>query len=343
MSVFGSATLVLEGPHGAVQIEITPGKATLGRTPDNDVTLADPATSSHHCEFVADDTGLYVRDLKSSNGTFVNGERVSDTKPLSNGDLVRIGQSQGRVLIRSSDGKVIHAKGGKGPLIIVAAVLAVVVVGGIAVKINVDKKNAERALFNKYETEAQGLLTHESLCHSVSKTRVDLLKALDAKVMHPVTAQKGPLSSTDKEQDEGILRLSKERADKVKEDIDQLRLALAQRDTAVDGLRHYESTFLDSELANAVKALEGVFAQQHNIAQDYLKGWQDYSNDIAELNTELEAFLKADEKDVKAASDKVDAYVAKAHPDPAKLRETCDSAYTQTMQKGVHELSSLRP
>jgi hypothetical protein len=342
MSVFGSATLVLEGPHGGVQIEITPGKATLGRTSDNDVVLTDPAASSHHCELIADEVGLSLRDLGSSNGTFVNGKRVAETVKLSNGDLVRIGQSQGRVQIRSTDGKLMHAKGGKGPLIVVAAVVLIVALGGIALKITVDKKNAERALFGKYDSQAQALLTKESLCRAVSKPRIDLLKAIDGKVAHPVTATKGALSADDKAQDQKILDLSKERADKVKEDIDHFRTALAQRDTAVDGLRHYATMFADPDLASAVKALDLIFAQQHEIAQEYLKGWQDYAADVAELNTELDALLKADEKAQKGASEKLDAFAVKTHPDPEKLRDACETAYAQTIQTGVQKLAGLQ-
>src|SRR5690606_13951671 len=103
-SVFGSATLELQGPGGKVRFEIVGDRATVGRTRDNDVVLQDPAVSSHHCEFTAERGSLVLRDLDSSNGTYVNGRRVQSS-PLFDGDALKIGQYQGRIAVRRLDGK----------------------------------------------------------------------------------------------------------------------------------------------------------------------------------------------------------------------------------------------
>jgi len=67
--------------------------ATIGRLPDNTIILDSPAVSGHHaCVFNAD--GRYVvEDLQSTNGTFVNGVRVS-RHVLQHGDVIKVGDHE---------------------------------------------------------------------------------------------------------------------------------------------------------------------------------------------------------------------------------------------------------
>ena len=67
--------------------------ATIGRE-GCDVVLPDPEVSRRHAALRATASGPAVEDLGSSNGTFVNGERVSGTRPLSHGDVVRFGNTE---------------------------------------------------------------------------------------------------------------------------------------------------------------------------------------------------------------------------------------------------------
>jgi pSer/pThr/pTyr-binding forkhead associated (FHA) protein len=90
------------GPEGEVTIESGPDaghthRATdkalrLGRSPDNDVILRDPATSGHHARLERRGEGFWVVDLGSTNGTFVNGESVQE-RQLSHGDRLTVGQN----------------------------------------------------------------------------------------------------------------------------------------------------------------------------------------------------------------------------------------------------------
>jgi hypothetical protein len=61
----------------------------LGRGTDADIRVEDPGVSRKHCEIVVG-TPAIVRDLKSTNGTFLNGEKVSES-PLEDGAVVKIG------------------------------------------------------------------------------------------------------------------------------------------------------------------------------------------------------------------------------------------------------------
>ncbi len=65
---------------------------TIGRSPDADVVLMDEKISRIHCGIRLWDGEFYVKDLKSRNGTWVNGERLEVCK-LKPGDLVRVGST----------------------------------------------------------------------------------------------------------------------------------------------------------------------------------------------------------------------------------------------------------
>jgi FHA domain len=63
----------------------------LGRSTDCDVVLAEPNVSRRHAQLTFRDGGWLIQDLRSTNGTFVNGERVGRTA-LRAGDIVQLGR-----------------------------------------------------------------------------------------------------------------------------------------------------------------------------------------------------------------------------------------------------------
>jgi len=65
-------------------------KLTVGRLGDNDLQLDDASVSSHHAEIEAGE-GVVLRDLGSTNGTYLNGEAVSGELPLKEGDEIYFG------------------------------------------------------------------------------------------------------------------------------------------------------------------------------------------------------------------------------------------------------------
>ena len=68
------------------------GIRTVGRATGADFIVDAALVSRVHCRLTAlDDGGLEVRDLESTNGTFVNGERI-DTARLAHGDLLQVGR-----------------------------------------------------------------------------------------------------------------------------------------------------------------------------------------------------------------------------------------------------------
>jgi pSer/pThr/pTyr-binding forkhead associated (FHA) protein len=67
----------------------------VGRGGDNDVSVdGDEYASSHHARFEPRRDGVYVEDVGSTNGTFVNGIRLTRERRLAPGDVVRIGETE---------------------------------------------------------------------------------------------------------------------------------------------------------------------------------------------------------------------------------------------------------
>jgi hypothetical protein len=64
---------------------------TIGRQPDNSVSVDNPAVSAHHARVVREGDAFVVEDLESRNGTFVNGTRVA-RHVLQHGDVVLVGK-----------------------------------------------------------------------------------------------------------------------------------------------------------------------------------------------------------------------------------------------------------
>jgi pSer/pThr/pTyr-binding forkhead associated (FHA) protein len=87
------AELTIEsGPDAGHSHRAGDNALRLGRSPDNDVILRDPATSGHHARLERRGDQFWLVDLGSTNGTLVNGEPIQE-KELNHGDRVTIGQN----------------------------------------------------------------------------------------------------------------------------------------------------------------------------------------------------------------------------------------------------------
>jgi pSer/pThr/pTyr-binding forkhead associated (FHA) protein len=70
------------------------GSTTIGRSVECELRLDDTYVSQQHARIFDRSGNWYVEDLGSTNGTFVNGERVEGRKQLHRGDLVQIGDTE---------------------------------------------------------------------------------------------------------------------------------------------------------------------------------------------------------------------------------------------------------
>lgn len=74
------------------------GAITIGRRPNSDLVVTDPAASREHARIIVGDQSAAVEDLGSHNGVFVNGKRIRGIHRLSHGDKIEIGQEQIEVI-----------------------------------------------------------------------------------------------------------------------------------------------------------------------------------------------------------------------------------------------------
>jgi pSer/pThr/pTyr-binding forkhead associated (FHA) protein len=89
----------VEGPAKGNRIELTGDQLVLGRGEDGVGTLgSDPELSRRHASISRRDGHLVVEDLGSTNGTVVNGRRISEPTPTAPGDSIEVGMTTLRVL-----------------------------------------------------------------------------------------------------------------------------------------------------------------------------------------------------------------------------------------------------
>ena len=74
------------------------GIITLGRKPENTIVLTEPFVSGNHAKIYAKNNTLYIEDLNSTNGIYVNEEKVEGKIKLTTGDEIKIGSAIFKVL-----------------------------------------------------------------------------------------------------------------------------------------------------------------------------------------------------------------------------------------------------
>jgi FHA domain-containing protein len=74
--------------------EIDSAQLTIGRGGQNDIAIrSDEYASARHARFEPRQDGVWVQDLGSTNGTYLNGARLDRPRRLSEGDVVRVGET----------------------------------------------------------------------------------------------------------------------------------------------------------------------------------------------------------------------------------------------------------
>ena len=103
MSSEDQVELVFEGgPDNEQSIPILEPVITLGRQNSNDVVVAEVGVSRQHAEIASTKSRYYLRDLSSTNGTFVNGTKIGEESHLlEDGDKIRLGASKVLVVFRA--------------------------------------------------------------------------------------------------------------------------------------------------------------------------------------------------------------------------------------------------
>ena len=91
---------VTEGSNAGKEIIINKDKFLIGRADDCNLRPNSDAISRRHCVIIKTDKAVGVRDLKSRNGTIVNGSKITGDKRLSNGDTLEVGPLKFEVVLQ---------------------------------------------------------------------------------------------------------------------------------------------------------------------------------------------------------------------------------------------------
>jgi S1-C subfamily serine protease len=84
------------GPRTGQDVTVEPGRSVvIGRDPAADIFLDDPKVSRPHARIWVDAAGgARIEDMRSTNGTFVNGRRIEEPTPIRGGDAISIGNTR---------------------------------------------------------------------------------------------------------------------------------------------------------------------------------------------------------------------------------------------------------
>ena len=82
--------ILTQGLNGRAH-ELNVDRTTIGRVEDNMFQIAEASISSHHCEVLLRGSDVVIKDLNSTNGTFINDEQITE-RVLKPGQTLRLGQ-----------------------------------------------------------------------------------------------------------------------------------------------------------------------------------------------------------------------------------------------------------
>ena len=102
VSTEGQPVLTVRGgSNDGTEIPITNHTMTMGRLPQSDVFINEPGVSRRHAEIISKENGYYLRDLGSTNGTFVKSQNIgSEDHLLIDGDEITLASSETCIIFR---------------------------------------------------------------------------------------------------------------------------------------------------------------------------------------------------------------------------------------------------
>ena len=89
----GLQLVMSQGPNPGRAYAIDRASSTMGRDPSNEIAINDPQVSRLHARVFLRETVLVVEDMGSTNGTFVNGMRLTGPQTLTPGDVIGLGDA----------------------------------------------------------------------------------------------------------------------------------------------------------------------------------------------------------------------------------------------------------
>ena len=84
---------ITQGSQAGQSANLADGVILIGRGADAQLNLDDDYVSTRHARVVSGDNGIYVEDLGSTNGSYVNGQRITGPTTITLSDTIRIGRT----------------------------------------------------------------------------------------------------------------------------------------------------------------------------------------------------------------------------------------------------------
>ena len=89
--------MITQGNQAGLSADLSGGVIMIGRSADCQLILEDDYVSTRHARVVSSPNGIYVEDLGSTNGSYVNGQRITAPTTITLADSVRIGKTMMRL------------------------------------------------------------------------------------------------------------------------------------------------------------------------------------------------------------------------------------------------------
>jgi S1-C subfamily serine protease len=185
------------GARAGVRARFDGDRVVVGRDPAADLRLdaaGDRDASARHLELRRSDGAWRVRDLGSTNGTFVNGRRAVDEVPVHDGDRITCGADGPAIVVRlvGAPPAARGARRSRGAALAVAA--AALVVAAIATTVVVQRRATARVLAaDSLRVAADSARVAAARDAADARTRADSLAAADdARVAEPVVVAAEP-------------------------------------------------------------------------------------------------------------------------------------------------------
>jgi predicted component of type VI protein secretion system len=93
---------IRSGPNPGKTFFLENQEMLLGRDLANDISISDPEISRRHARFIMQEDAVLLEDLGSTNGTFLNGQRIASPQQLRPGDVITFGENIVLVFEKSS-------------------------------------------------------------------------------------------------------------------------------------------------------------------------------------------------------------------------------------------------
>src|SRR5687768_12479939 len=88
-----------DGAHLGSDIAVHGKRFVIGSGSECNMRCPSSTISEYRCEILAQENGIYLRDLRSETGTFLNGEKITSQRLIANGDHLQLGKLEFEVVL----------------------------------------------------------------------------------------------------------------------------------------------------------------------------------------------------------------------------------------------------